>query len=227
MEKAIYLYTTFIPSLLLKWIVYLVYPLTMIGISATMGGNYSFFALIVMPLTFGIENIINAIMFKEIATKNPVRIEYMHTSGKGISLFGDVLKVDIIRRFLTVCIVMMTPVVYTKLFRVDGVAALELRVNGRTVIDATNSLYFLMAALILVIIIEIDVWIARKSKSGIVHFLSVFIGYMLCVDMGRTVFAFSEKMLIIAFVIAIVVYVLVVTFSYKNIMKSEERKFFD
>ena len=227
MRNAIKLYTTFIPSKILKWIVYLVYPLTMMWMSAAIGGNYLFYALIVMPLAFVIEIIINVLMFKEIATKDPVRIEYIHTSDKGISLFGDVLKVDVIRRFVTILAIMMMPAIYTKLFQPDGVAAVSLTVDDKTVIEAANPLYFFVAAFMLLIIIEIDVWIARKVKSGIVDFLLSFFGYMVCVELGMMVFGFPEKMLIIATVIAVIIYALVITSCYSNIMKTEERKFYD
>ncbi len=232
MKNAIKLYTTFIPTKILKWIVYLVYPLSLMIMLATFGRNYLFYGYIIMPLIFWVELMLNNLMFKEITTKAPVRIEYMHTSDKGVRLLFDVLKVDVIRRFVTVCAIGMMPVIYTKLFHPDSIAPNPYVVYGETISETLSSLYYLLATLLLAIIIEIDLWIARNAKSGIaIFFLIGFMGYMACVEsgimLGFMVSWLGEKWCFVAVVIAIVVYALVVTFSYKNIMKSEERKFFD
>lgn len=232
MKNAIKLYTTFIPTKILKWIVYLVYPLSLMMMSATFGRNYLFYGYIIMPLIFWVELMLNNLMFKEITTKAPVRIEYMHTSDKGVHLLFDVLKVDVIRRFVTVCAIGMMPVIYTKLFHPDSIAPNPYVVYGETISETLSSLYYLLATLLLAIIIEIDLWIARNAKSGIaIFFLICFMGYMACVVLGIMlgvmVSWLGEKWYFVAVVISIVVYALVVTFSYKNIMKSEERKFFD
>jgi hypothetical protein len=200
MKNAVFLYTTFIPTRILKWIVYLIYPAVLMMMSAAFGKFLIGHTLIIIPVIYVIEIVLNILMFKEIASNEPVRIEYMHTSDKGVGLFGDVMKVDAVRRLITVCAIMM--------------------VSGDWLHNITGAFMFLT-------VIEVEVWLARKLKGITVIFLLAWAGYFLSVGTGFVTFYVPDRMAAVLMAVSIVVYITVIVLCYRNVMKSEVSKFSD
>ena len=200
MKNAVFLYTTFIPTRILKWIVYLIYPAVLMMMSAAFGKFLIGHTLIIIPVIYVIEIVLNILMFKEIASNEPVRIEYMHTSDKGVGLFGDVMKVDAVRRLITVCAIMM--------------------VSGDWLHNITGAFMFLT-------VIEVEVWLARKLKGITVIFLLAWTGYFLSVGTGFVTFYVPDRMAAVLLAVSIAVYITVIVLCYRNVMKSEVSKFSD
>lgn len=200
MKNAVFLYTTFIPTRILKWIVYLIYPAVLMMMSAAFGNFLIGHTLIIIPVIYVIEIVLNILMFKEIASNEPVRIEYMHTSDKGVGLFGDVMKVDAVRRLITVCAIMM--------------------VSGDWLHNITGAFMFLT-------VIEVEVWLARKLKGITVIFLLAWAGYFLSVGTGFVTFYVPDRMAAVFLAVSIAVYITVIVLCYRNVMKSEVSKFSD
>jgi hypothetical protein len=200
MKNAVFLYTTFIPTRILKWIVYLIYPAVLMMMSAAFGKFLIGHTLIIVPVIYVIEIVLNILMFKEIASNEPVRIEYMHTSDKGVGLFGDVMKVDAVRRLITVCAIMM--------------------VSGDWLHNITGAFMFLT-------VIEVEVWLARKLKGITVIFLLACAGYFLSVGTGFVTFYVPDRMAAVLLAVSIAVYITVIVLCYRNVMKSEVSKFSD
>lgn len=200
MKNAVFLYTTFIPTRILKWIVYLIYPAVLMMMSAAFGKFLIGHTLIIIPVIYVIEIVLNILMFKEIASNEPVRIEYMHTSDKGVGLFGDVMKVDAVRRLITVCAIMM--------------------VSGDWLHNITGAFMFLT-------VIEVEVWLARKLKGITVIFLLAWAGYFLSVGTGFVTFYVPDRMAAVLLAVSIAVYITVIVLCYRNVMKSEVSKFSD
>lgn len=200
MKNAVFLYTTFIPTRILKWIVYLIYPAVLMMMSAAFGKFLIGHTLIIVPVIYVIEIVLNILMFKEIASNEPVRIEYMHTSDKGVGLFGDVMKVDAVRRLITVCAIMM--------------------VSGDWLHNITGAFMFLT-------VIEVEVWLARKLKGITVIFLLAWAGYFLSVGTGFVTFYVPDRMAAVLLAVSIAVYITVIVLCYRNVMKSEVSKFSD
>ena len=200
MKNAVFLYTTFIPTRILKWIVYLIYPAVLMMMSAAFGKFLIGHTLIIVPVIYVIEIVLNILMFKEIASNEPVRIEYMHTSDKGVGLFGDVMKVDAVRRLITVCAIMM--------------------VSGDWLHNITGAFMFLT-------VIEVEVWLARKLKGITVIFLLAWTGYFLSVGTGFVTFYVPDRMAAVLLAVSIAVYITVIVLCYRNVMKSEVSKFSD
>lgn len=200
MKNAVFLYTTFIPTRILKWIVYLIYPAVLMMMSAAFGKFLIGHTLIIILVIYVIEIVLNILMFKEIASNEPVRIEYMHTSDKGVGLFGDVMKVDAVRRLITVCAIMM--------------------VSGDWLHNITGAFIFLT-------VIEVEVWLARKLKGITVIFLLAWAGYFLSVGTGFVTFYVPDRMAAVLVAVSIAVYITVIVLCYRNVMKSEVSKFSD
>jgi hypothetical protein len=178
-----------------------------------------------MPLIYGAELFINILMFRGIASDEPLRIEYLHTSGKGLRLFGDALLFDYLRRFVTVFAIMILPEIYDKLISRYNIASFSIVVDGEN--KVLSPIYYLTAALLLIIVIEIEVFLARKINGATIIFLISFFGYLVCLLQEMMIFAVPAKRIIVTTVIFAVIYLIVISFSYNNIMEFEERKFSD
>jgi hypothetical protein len=113
MKEAIKGYHLFLPVSWLKWCIYIVYPLAIIGAVYLICQVFGTFAGLCVALSgcgiVGAEYMLDAFVFGGIASKETNRLEYLKTSVKGIPLLQKVLIADGVRRFCSVALIVVGP----------------------------------------------------------------------------------------------------------------------
>lgn len=111
MREAIKGYHMFLPGGWLKWCIYLLYPLCVIGGMYAMNRYLLYFAQICVGLTccilVAVEMCLDTYVFLGIGARDTNRLEYLKTSAKGMPLLKKALVMDGIRRFLSMLVMMI------------------------------------------------------------------------------------------------------------------------
>ncbi|MBR1598920.1 MAG: hypothetical protein IJ661_08425 [Lachnospiraceae bacterium] len=226
MKNALRLYITFIPTRVLPWLVLVVYPIVITLLSITSGG-YLWTEFLVMPFVYMVELLLALIMFRELESKEPVRIEYIHSSAKGMHAFGSVMMADIIRRFITALIIFMTPAVWYGGLHMGGSGRITLEIDGETAIENVSPLCNMLVIFALLSVIELVGYLIKRIRSGALVLTAAIIGYIILTAFGFTPFGIPGKLLPAAVVVAALIYLLIVILIYKAVMKHEKEKYYD
>ena len=226
MKNALRLYKTFIPTRVLPWVVLVVYPVVITLLSIASGG-YLWTEFLVMPFVYMVELLLALIMFRELESKEPVRIEYIHSSERGMHAFGSVMKADIIRRFITALIIFMTPTVWYGGLHMGNASGIILEIDGETAIADVSPLCNMLVTFAILSMIEFVGYLIKRIRSGALVLIAAFIGYIILTVFGFAPFGIPDKLLPAAVVVAALIYLLIGTLIYKTVMKHEKEKYYD
>lgn len=110
MKEAIKGYHMFLPRAWVKWCIYILYPLLVIGGMYALNQYATYFSFICIGLACGmiimVEYMLDTYVFLGIAARNTNRLEYLKTSAKGLPLLKKALYMDAVRRFLSTGVIM-------------------------------------------------------------------------------------------------------------------------
>lgn len=227
MKNTIRLYTTFIPTRVLPWVMLLIYPAIAVLLSISIGGGYLATELLMIPIVYILENLFSLVMFREFESKEPVRFEYMHSSDRGMGLFAKVIKVDILRRFIIVMLVFMLPVLLYSGLHMGGTTGISLEIDGEEAISVISPMYNLLLSFAMLSVLELIGYIIKRIRSATVIVLVLFMGYGIMMAAGMMMFGIPEKLLPAAADVSGFVYLLIAVIAYKAVMKHENEKFYD
>ncbi len=105
MKEAIKSYHMFLPRAWVKWCIYILYPLLVIGEIYALNRFVTYFSFVCIGLTCGmvimVEYMLDTYVFLGIAARDTNRLEYLKTSSKGLPLLKKALFTDAVRRFLS------------------------------------------------------------------------------------------------------------------------------
>lgn len=111
MREAIRSYHIFLPGTWLKWCIYILYPIFVVGGLYILNYYLQYFPVVCICLGSGmivaVEMMLDTYVFRGIGARNTNRLEYLKTSAKGMSLLKKSLLVDGIRRFLSTHIILL------------------------------------------------------------------------------------------------------------------------
>lgn len=231
MKNVIRLYTTFIPTRILPWIVYLVYPLLMMAVSVWLG--VGFLGFLMLPAIYCITVALNFIMFRGFEAKDPVRVEFLHTSEKGISLFRGMMLFDAARRFVTVCLIVMAPVVYDGISGREVVGFALLPDELEMAPGSMNPLARVLLVFALLIICELVIWVTRISALNAYVMLLFWMGQMFCVWVSTMIYNIYSiggvpELFVLFVTLAFgIIYFIVVKLTYGDLVRREKEKYYD
>lgn len=110
LKEAIKGYHMFLPRPWLKWGIYLLYPVVVIGMMYVLNTYATVFPFICIGMCCGVilamEYMLDTYMFFGIASKDTNRLDYLKTSFKGLTLLKKALETDAVRRFLSTAIIL-------------------------------------------------------------------------------------------------------------------------
>ena len=227
MKNALRLYTTFIPTRVLPWIMLLIYPAIAVLLSISIGGGYLATEFLMITIVYILENLFSLVMFREFESKEPVRFEYMHSSERGMRLFANVIKMDTARRFIIVILVFMLPVLLYNGLHMGGAAGITLEIDGEEAISVISPMYNLLLSFAMLSVLELIGYIIKRIRSATVIVLVLFMGYGIMMAAGMMMFGIPEKLLLASVVLAALIYLLIVILISKAVMKHEKEKFYD
>lgn len=105
MKEAIKSYHMFLPRAWVKWCIYILYPLLVIGGMYALNRYATYFSFVCIGLACGVvimvEYMLDTYVFLGIAARDTNRLEYLKTSSKGLPLLKKALLTDAVRRFLS------------------------------------------------------------------------------------------------------------------------------
>lgn len=167
MKEFIKGYHMFLPRTWVKWCIYILYPLIIIGVSYL----FQFFIFnlclgIAGCAIVGVEYMLDGYVFAGIASKDTNRLEYLKTSVKGIPLLKKVLIADAVRRFCSITVILLG---------VYSLSAVASPVAG--VYKNSNNAFLQVVAYILLIwlLLEIGLIILRFFINVNVILLAIYI----------------------------------------------------
>ena len=227
MKNTMRLYTTFIPTRVLPWVMLLIYPAIAVLMSISIGGGYLATEFLMIPVVYILENLFSLVMFREFESKEPVRFEYIHSSERGMRLFSNVIKVDAARRFIIVVLVFMLPVLLYNGLHMGGAAGITLEIDGEEAISVISPMCNMLLSFAMLSVLELMGYIIKRIRSAAVMLLVLFVGYGIMMAAGMMLFGIPEKLLPAAAAVSGFVYLLIVVFGYKAVMKHENEKFYD
>lgn len=227
MKNTIRLYTTFIPTRVLPWVMLLIYPAIAVLLSISIGGGYLATEFLMIPIVYILENLFSLVMFREFESKEPVRFEYMYSSERGMRLFANVIKMDTARRFIIVILVFMLPVLLYNGLHMGGAAGITLEIDGEEAISVISPMYNVLLSFAMLSVLELMGYIIKRIRSATVTFLVLFMNYGIMMAAGMMLFGIPEKLLSAAVVVSGFVYLLIAVLVYKAVMKHENEKFYD
>lgn len=109
MKEAIKSYHMFLPRVWVRWCIYILYPLFVIGGIYALNRYATYFAFVCIGLTCSmvvmVEYMLDTYVFLGIAARDTNRLEYLKTSSKGLPLLKKALFTDAVRRFLSTGII--------------------------------------------------------------------------------------------------------------------------
>lgn len=228
MKNALRLYMTFIPTRILPWVIFVIYPVVVTLLSIT-GGGYLWKEIYIATIVYIVEVIMSGAMFREFESKEPVRFDYIHSSERGMKVFGSVMKADVIRRFITSLIIFMLPVVWYDVLHMGYTSEFISEVNeGIPAISPMSNMMLLFVALTAM---EVIVYLFKRLRSAALISLFSFIAYIFLMYVNIMLLILPEilpaMLMIVADVITAAIYVLVVVFLYRDVMKCEKRKLYE
>jgi hypothetical protein len=203
MKEAIKGYHLFLPKSWMKWCLYIVYPLVIIGADYLMCRVSIFFAVLCVGLSgcgiVGVEYMLDAFVFGGIASKETNRLEYLKTSVRGIPLLRKALITDGVRRFCSVSLIVVVGFAAVTLSLREmqdfyGIYVTEEVTEMET--EAADILPLQIVAYILVIycIVELGLIILRFFINIYVSLLGSYIGVILAMTAGLTYSMWSVKL---------------------------------
>lgn len=231
MKNAIRLYITFIPTRILPWIMFLVYPVIAILLSTASAVDYpaTFIAIgiVLIPVVYVVENLFSLVMFREFESKEPVRFEYMHSSVKGMRAFAAVMKADIIRRFVMIMLIFILPALLQSVLHIGETAEITWEIEGEEGIPFMSPANNILIAFVLLSVIELMGYIVKRVSSSAVLFVAIFMGYGIVMYWAMAAFGIPGKLMPAAIIVSALIYLVIVVSTYKSVMKREEGKFYD
>lgn len=164
-------YHVFLAPAWLKWLMYLGYPLVVIGISGWLSSQ-SAPGMLIITLASGFivmgELLLDTVVFEGIASKDTNKLEYLKTSVRGMRILRNSVIADAVRRAVTTVVILGMLL----LFRVTEFAELMLVVLvtlGCTELGlmVTRSITFIMGKFLAVYLgTVLSMWSLRFLLSG-------------------------------------------------------------
>lgn len=231
MKNALRLYITFIPTRILPWIMFIVYPAVAILLSIASAGaypeTYIVIGIVFVPIVYVVENLLSLVMFREFESKEPVRFEYMHSSVKGMRAFATVMKADIVRRFIMIMLIFALPAMLQGILHIGETAEITWEIEGEEGIPFMSPANNILIAFVLLSIIELMGYIVKRVSSSAVMFVVIFMGYGIVMYWTMAAFDIPGKLMPAAIIVAALIYLVIALSTYKSVMKHEEGKFYD
>ncbi|MDE6625579.1 MAG: hypothetical protein K2K56_04330 [Lachnospiraceae bacterium] len=215
MKEAIKSYHMFLPRTWLKWCIYIVYPVAVIGMIYLLRRGATFFSVVCIGLycfaIVAVEMMLDTYMFLGIAARDTNRLEYLKTSVKGLLLLKKALAADAIRRFFSAALIMagVYLVIANNSIGDGGITALQCGICVVVTCFLTE-LGFLLTRLFM------NVWLNLALVyvlSGIASVAGIYAG--------------GCKGLILPLVIAVILYVIIAVTGRVLILKRARESYYD
>lgn len=165
MKEAIRSYHIFLPRKWLKWCIYILYPVFVVGSLYVLYHYLQFFPIVCVCLGSGMivvmEMLLDTYMFLGIGAKNTNRLEYLKTSAKGMLLLKKSLVVDGVRRFSSTLLILIG--VYLVMYMDGGIG------------DAVPLLKYVLCAEIVFALMELGFIVTRRTTNVWVNLIAVYI----------------------------------------------------
>lgn len=110
MKEYIKSYHVFLPGTFLKWCLYVLYPLLLIVFLYIMNREVGYYYFACMGfaacVSTVVELLVNTYQFAGITAKKNNDLEYLKSSAKGIAVLEKALRMDAVRRFFSIFLIM-------------------------------------------------------------------------------------------------------------------------
>ena len=229
MKNTIRMYNVFFPRKFWMWFTYILYPLVIILTSALFL-RVSLLAGVFMSLMIGvssivaIEYILDIYMMFGMAAKDNKVLEYVKSSGRGVHLLQQALRVDGMRRMVTALLIMTGLYLTTWMaFAREIAKGTVYEVDGEIMSHPSVLIYF-QCGVIAVLFVELGMMITRRVKNILINFVLVYLMSALACPFSMVVGEFAS-VFSVAFSVVLLVIVMVV--SRKVLIEKVRENYYD
>ncbi|MDE6761935.1 MAG: hypothetical protein K2J90_14860 [Lachnospiraceae bacterium] len=165
MKEVIGSYHMFLPRTWLKWCIYILYPVFVVGSLHVLYHYMQYFPMVCVCLGSGMivaaEMMLDTYVFLGIGARDTNRLEYLKTSAKGMSLLKKALIMDGARRFFSTLLILLG--VYFVMHLDGGIK------------DAFPLIKYVLCAEIVFALMELGFIVTRRSTNVWINLIVTYI----------------------------------------------------